>query len=379
MPGGKKSAAKPAVVAAANPAPAQVAEDGAAPAATPAAPPKRSDDCCVFVGNVAFTTTWQKLKDVMRKAGDVQLVELVVDSSHKPKGSSLVTYSNPEDAKKAVATLNGVQLDGRELMVRPYEKGARPLVIYGNYTRDQLNRVLPKDKQQPVPVAPVQQPQHHHQGQQQQLPPKHHQQQHVAQHQQQHHAAQHHQPMHQHQQQQHHHQQQQHAPLSDRVSLRPGTAGGKPQHEFRVFDGGDFNKRNRDTFGDEAVAYRSNGTGVPDHQQPAVPMQQQQQQQMHHQQQPQHAVGPVNEQRRKLFVSNLPFTCTWKLLKDTFAQVGKVLRADIIMDERGRSRGMGTVVFATMEDAVRAIDEFDGIEMEGRPMGVRLDRDFVGH
>jgi hypothetical protein len=49
---------------------------------------KRNDACCVFVGNVAFTTTWQKLKDVMRKAGDVDLVELVVDSSHKPKGSA---------------------------------------------------------------------------------------------------------------------------------------------------------------------------------------------------------------------------------------------------------------------------------------------------
>jgi RNA recognition motif-containing protein len=306
---------------------------------------KRNDACCVFVGNVAFTTTWQKLKDVMRKAGDIDLVELVVDSSHKPKGSALVSFKNEDDAKQAVATLNGTVVDGREILVRSFERGARPLVIYGNYTRDQLNRVMKPGQFAPGQGAAPQQ-QQHHQG---------------AHHQQQHHQGGHHQQ-----------QQQQHPNVgNDRVSLRPpynnqhapghGTQQLPPQQggrqEWKVHDGGDFNKRNRDTFGDDAVSYKPSGNGMP----PSIP-------------QP----ASVSGERKKLFVSNLPFSCTWKLLKDTFTQVGRVLRADIIMDERGRSRGMGTVVFATTEEAVKAIEEFDGIEMDGRPMGVRLDRDYVG-
>eukprot|EP00672_Neobodo_designis_P022813 CAMPEP_0174836690 /NCGR_PEP_ID=MMETSP1114-20130205/6233_1 /TAXON_ID=312471 /ORGANISM="Neobodo designis, Strain CCAP 1951/1" /LENGTH=353 /DNA_ID=CAMNT_0016070697 /DNA_START=74 /DNA_END=1135 /DNA_ORIENTATION=- len=303
---------------------------------------KRNDACCVFVGNVAFTTTWQKLKDVMRKAGDIDLVELVVDSSHKPKGSALVSFKNEADAKTAVATLNGTLVDGREILVRAYEKGARPLVIYGNYTREQLNRVLPKEKGQ----------QGGQQGGQQQPP------------QQQHHQQQHH----------HHHQhQQQHLPGGDRMSLRPQQGG---RQEWRVNDGGDFNRRNKDTFGDEAVGYRgAQGNGMPAaHGMPHH----------HHHHHHHHHGGAVplpasqaGVDRKKLFVSNLPFSCTWKLLKDTFSQIGKVLRADIIMDDRGRSRGMGTVVFASTEEALKAIEEFDGIEMEGRPMGVRLDRDYL--
>lgn len=305
---------------------------------------KRNDACCVFVGNVSFTTTWQKLKDVMRQAGDIDLVELVVDSAHKPKGSALVSFKNEADAKTAIQTLNGTVVDGREILVRAYEKGARPLVIYGNYTREQLARVMPKDKD--GAAAPQQQ---HHQQQHQQHGGKHHQQ-----HQQQNHGGGI--PM---------HSAAQSLPGGDRMSLRPqGGQGGR--QEWRVNDGGDFNRRNRDTFGDEAVSYRPHGNGVPQ-QGGHIPLPASQA-----------AMQQQGGERRKLFVSNLPFSCTWKLLKDTFSQVGRVLRADIIMDERARSRGMGTVVFSTQDEALKAIEEFDGIEMDGRPMGVRLDRDHMG-
>ena len=84
---------------------------------------------------------------------------------------------------------------------------------------------------------------------------------------------------------------------------------------------------------------------------------------------------PRSQRRTKLFISNLPFDCNWRALRDTFAQVGAVRRADIILDAAGRSRGMGTVVFDSPDEAKKAVDEFDGIEMAGRPMGVRFDRD----
>lgn len=81
----------------------------------------------------------------------------------------------------------------------------------------------------------------------------------------------------------------------------------------------------------------------------------------------------VSEVGRKLFVSNLPFDCTSNALRETFQQVGNVERAEIMMGRGGRSRGMGIIVMETENEARIAIAEFDGIEMAGRAMIVRLD------
>ena len=40
----------------------------------------------VFVGNLAFRTTWKYLKDYMRKVGDVQHVDIFTDSQGRSKG-----------------------------------------------------------------------------------------------------------------------------------------------------------------------------------------------------------------------------------------------------------------------------------------------------
>jgi RNA recognition motif-containing protein len=73
-----------------------------------------------------------------------------------------------------------------------------------------------------------------------------------------------------------------------------------------------------------------------------------------------------------LLVSNLPFECTSQALHDTFAQLGKVVRASIAYSPEGQSRGMGLVEFSSRRDAETGIEEFDGIEMAGRPMRVRF-------
>lgn len=43
----------------------------------------------------------------------------------------------------------------------------------------------------------------------------------------------------------------------------------------------------------------------------------------------------------KIFVSNLNYETGWRELKDHMRKAGDVLRADIVQDERGRSRGYG--------------------------------------
>lgn len=51
-----------------------------------------------------------------------------------------------------------------------------------------------------------------------------------------------------------------------------------------------------------------------------------------------------------------------------------MLRADVSLGADNRSRGYGTVLLATAEDAGRAIDMFNGYEWQARMLEVRVDR-----
>ncbi|KAJ3152636.1 hypothetical protein HDU89_001329 [Geranomyces variabilis] len=75
-----------------------------------------------------------------------------------------------------------------------------------------------------------------------------------------------------------------------------------------------------------------------------------------------------------LFVGNLPYHVGWQDLKDHFRQAGRVARADVLEGPDRRSRGMGTVVFETPEEAANAISMFDRTEFLGRRLEVREDR-----
>lgn len=50
------------------------------------------------------------------------------------------------------------------------------------------------------------------------------------------------------------------------------------------------------------------------------------------------------------------------------------MRADIMTESSGRSKGCGTVLFETSEDAAHAISMFNGTMVDGRELDVRLDR-----
>jgi RNA recognition motif-containing protein len=77
---------------------------------------------------------------------------------------------------------------------------------------------------------------------------------------------------------------------------------------------------------------------------------------------------------RNLFVGNLPFHCQWQDLKDLFRQAGTIIRADVALGQDGRSRGFGTVVFATDTDAEHAVKMFHGYEYNGRQLKVHYDK-----
>ncbi|KAF8652334.1 hypothetical protein AX16_004440 [Volvariella volvacea WC 439] len=84
--------------------------------------------------------------------------------------------------------------------------------------------------------------------------------------------------------------------------------------------------------------------------------------------------NPPNSGYYSLFVGNLPFHCQWQDLKDLFRQAGTILRADVALSPEGRSRGFGTVAFATEVDAERAVRMFHGFEYNGRILKVHHDK-----
>ncbi|NXQ49812.1 HNRPM protein, partial [Catharus fuscescens] len=74
-----------------------------------------------------------------------------------------------------------------------------------------------------------------------------------------------------------------------------------------------------------------------------------------------------------VFVANLDYKVGWKKLKEVFSMAGVVVRADILEDKDGKSRGIGTVTFEQAIEAVQAISMFNGQLLFDRPMHVKMD------
>ncbi|SCU98885.1 LADA_0H15940g1_1 [Lachancea dasiensis] len=68
----------------------------------------------------------------------------------------------------------------------------------------------------------------------------------------------------------------------------------------------------------------------------------------------------------EVFVANLPYSVTWQTLKDLFKECGIPTRADVKLDRSGRSRGFGTVIYETQDEACAALERFAGFELDGR-------------
>lgn len=74
---------------------------------------------------------------------------------------------------------------------------------------------------------------------------------------------------------------------------------------------------------------------------------------------------------KKLYVGGLPYSTTQETLKEAFMKAGNVESAMIIMDKMtGRSKGFGFVEMTNDEDAAKAIEMWNGKELEGRTLTV---------
>lgn len=74
---------------------------------------------------------------------------------------------------------------------------------------------------------------------------------------------------------------------------------------------------------------------------------------------------------KKLYVGGLSYSTTEQGLRELFSRVGDVDSVNVITDrDTGRSKGFGFVEMANEADAESAIQEYNGIEFEGRRLTV---------
>jgi len=78
----------------------------------------KSIPCRLFVGGLSWGTSGEQLREAFAEFGDVTDAIVVSDrDSGKSKGFGFVTMGNPKDASRAIASLNGAELDGRNIVV----------------------------------------------------------------------------------------------------------------------------------------------------------------------------------------------------------------------------------------------------------------------
>lgn len=93
----------------------------------------------LFIGGISFNTTSEGLREWFAQAGTVLSADVVTDQfSGRSRGFGFVEMATPEEAQRAVAELNGRDLDGRALKVevaKPRTGGTRDHVSPGRGNR----------------------------------------------------------------------------------------------------------------------------------------------------------------------------------------------------------------------------------------------------
>ncbi len=72
----------------------------------------------LYVGNLSFSTTEESLQNEFSAHGQVEEVAVITDrDTGRPRGFAFVSMSNDGEARAAIESLNGTELDGRTITV----------------------------------------------------------------------------------------------------------------------------------------------------------------------------------------------------------------------------------------------------------------------
>ena len=101
----------------------------------------------LFVGSLPFATTSDELRDIFSKAGSEAEANIVMDKmTGRSRGFGFVEMADEAGAKKAIAELNGSEVEGRKIFVAE----ARP----SNDDRGGAPKSQDDDSSKPEPEEP---------------------------------------------------------------------------------------------------------------------------------------------------------------------------------------------------------------------------------
>ena len=79
----------------------------------------------IYVGGLRLNTRWQEVKDHMKKAGNVEFADVLLNKRGTSKGVAWVQYGTEAEAQKAVAQLHGSTLEGNVIVVDHWRRGQK--------------------------------------------------------------------------------------------------------------------------------------------------------------------------------------------------------------------------------------------------------------
>ncbi|PLX12416.1 MAG: RNA-binding protein [Marinilabiliales bacterium] len=73
----------------------------------------------IFIANLNYKVKSEKLQEIFGEYGDVASAKIIFDRETKrSKGFGFVEMPNDDDALRAIEDLNGVEIEGREIVVK---------------------------------------------------------------------------------------------------------------------------------------------------------------------------------------------------------------------------------------------------------------------
>ena len=80
----------------------------------------------IYLGNLSFSTTEERIKELFAEFGTVENINLIKDRfSGRPKGFGFLDMPSNSEADQAIKALNGNRIDGNNIIVRPADSGGK--------------------------------------------------------------------------------------------------------------------------------------------------------------------------------------------------------------------------------------------------------------